>query len=46
VGTLAIRRFLRPVSYQALPAQLLPEALRPENVGRVSRLEDGKRILP
>jgi alpha-ketoglutaric semialdehyde dehydrogenase len=46
VGTLAIRRFLRPVSYQALPAQLLPESLRPENVGRLPRLEDGKRLLP
>ncbi|ARP80924.1 aldehyde dehydrogenase (NADP(+)) [Bordetella genomosp. 8] len=46
VGTLAIRRFLRPVSYQALPAQLLPEALRPENLKRVPRLEDGKRLLP
>jgi NADP-dependent aldehyde dehydrogenase len=46
VGTLAIRRFLRPVSYQSLPAQLLPETLRAENLGRVSRLEDGKRLLP
>jgi NADP-dependent aldehyde dehydrogenase len=46
VGTLAIRRFLRPVSYQSLPPQLLPEALRSENLGRVSRLEDGKRLLP
>ncbi|WP_102223468.1 aldehyde dehydrogenase (NADP(+)) [Acidimangrovimonas sediminis] len=27
VGTLAIRRFLRPVSYQNLPAALLPEDL-------------------
>jgi alpha-ketoglutaric semialdehyde dehydrogenase len=46
VGTLAIRRFLRPVSYQSLPAQLLPAPLRTENLGRVSRLEDGKRLLP
>ncbi|ANN71370.1 aldehyde dehydrogenase (NADP(+)) [Bordetella bronchialis] len=46
VGTLAIRRFLRPVSYQALPPQLLPETLRPENLARVPRLEDGKRLLP
>jgi NADP-dependent aldehyde dehydrogenase len=46
VGTLAIRRFLRPVSYQSLPAQLLPAPLRSENLGRVSRLEDGKRLLP
>ncbi len=28
VGTLAIYRFLRPVSYQDFPAALLPEALR------------------
>jgi NADP-dependent aldehyde dehydrogenase len=46
VGTLAIRRFLRPVCYQGLPAQLLPAALRAENLGKVSRLEDGKRLLP
>lgn len=29
VGTLAIRRFLRPVCYQNLPAAILPEDLRP-----------------
>ena len=28
VGTMAIRRFLRPVSYQDLPADLLPDTLR------------------
>ncbi|MFC2969606.1 aldehyde dehydrogenase (NADP(+)) [Acidimangrovimonas pyrenivorans] len=28
VGTLAIRRFLRPVCYQNIPAELLPEDLR------------------
>ncbi|MFC0161103.1 NADP-dependent aldehyde dehydrogenase, partial [Mameliella alba] len=28
VGTLAIRRFLRPVCYQNLPDALLPEDLR------------------
>ena len=28
VGTLAIRRFLRPVSYQNFPVELLPEDLR------------------
>ncbi|UJW75429.1 aldehyde dehydrogenase (NADP(+)) [Rhizobium sp. SL42] len=28
VGTMAIRRFLRPVSYQNIPAALLPEDLR------------------
>jgi NADP-dependent aldehyde dehydrogenase len=29
VGTLAVDRFLRPVAYQDLPADLLPEELRP-----------------
>ena len=28
VGTLAIRRFLRPVSYQNIPEQIMPEDLR------------------
>ena len=28
VGTMAIRRFLRPVSYQNIPEALLPEDLR------------------
>ena len=28
VGTLAIDRFLRPVSYQDIPADLLPASLR------------------
>lgn len=27
VGTLAIRRFLRPVSYQNIPASILPQDL-------------------
>jgi 2,5-dioxopentanoate dehydrogenase len=31
VGTLAIRRFLRPVCYQDMPAALLPEALADAN---------------
>jgi alpha-ketoglutaric semialdehyde dehydrogenase len=42
VGTLAIRRFLRPVCYQDLPQALLPEALRDANPLRVPRLMDGK----
>jgi alpha-ketoglutaric semialdehyde dehydrogenase len=28
VGTMAIRRWLRPVSYQNIPEALLPEELR------------------
>jgi NADP-dependent aldehyde dehydrogenase len=42
VGTLAIRRFLRPVCYQDLPPDLLPVALRDDNPLRIPRLVDGK----
>ena len=34
VGTLAMMRFLRPVSYQNLPEALLPEALVDRDVPR------------
>lgn len=40
VGTAAIQRFLRPVSYQNLPQRLLPEALRDAAKG-VWRRRDG-----
>jgi len=43
VGSAAIKRFLRPVCYQSLPAALLPEALQDNNPLKVSRLMDGKR---
>ena len=46
VGTLAIRRFLRPVCYQDFAADLLPEALRDDNPLNVPRLQDGKIVLP
>jgi NADP-dependent aldehyde dehydrogenase len=39
VGSLAIDRFLRPVSYQNLPAALLPAAVRDDTT--VPRLIDG-----
>ena len=42
VGTLAIRRFLRPVSYQDLPQELLAEALRDGNPLGINRMVDGK----
>ena len=42
VGSLAIRRFLRPVCYQDLPQPLLPEALRDGNPLRLPRLFDGE----
>lgn len=42
VGTLAIERFLRPVAYQNIPDELLPEALRDANPWHVPRLIDGR----
>ena len=45
VGTAAITRFLRPVCYQNLPQELLPECLRDEQAeseaGTAWRLRDG-----
>jgi len=43
VGALAINRFLRPVCYQDLPQDLLPEELRDGNPLNVPRLVDGAR---
>ncbi|MDL2401831.1 aldehyde dehydrogenase (NADP(+)) [Rhizobium mayense] len=43
VGTLAIRRFLRPVSYQDLPEGLLPVELQDEGVKGLPHLMDGVR---
>ncbi|MBM2771422.1 aldehyde dehydrogenase (NADP(+)) [Burkholderia anthina] len=45
VGSLAIRRFLRPVSYQDMPDALLPDALRTSNPWALNRLLDGKLTL-
>jgi len=42
VGTAAIERFLRPVCYQDLPAELLPEALQDANPLKLRRLVDGQ----
>lgn len=42
VGTLAIRRFLRPVCYQDFPEELLAPALRDGNPLGLWRLMDGK----
>ncbi|GBR09012.1 aldehyde dehydrogenase (NADP(+)) [Acetobacter oeni] len=42
VGTLAIRRFLRPVCYQDLPQALLARALRDGNPLGINRMIDGK----
>ena len=46
VGTLAIYRFQRPVSYQNAPAEVLPEALREENPWNLNRRVDGTVIQP
>jgi alpha-ketoglutaric semialdehyde dehydrogenase len=43
VGSLAIRRFLRPVCYQDLPADLLPQELRDGDGSGLPRLVDGAR---
>jgi len=43
VGSKAIDRFLRPVSYQDLPDDLLPLALKQANPLGIDRLVDGKR---
>jgi NADP-dependent aldehyde dehydrogenase len=42
VGATAIERFLRPVCYQDVPADLLPEALRDENPLGLVRLVNGE----
>jgi NADP-dependent aldehyde dehydrogenase len=42
VGATAIDRFLRPVSYQAIPDALLPEALQERNPLGIWRLRDGE----
>jgi NADP-dependent aldehyde dehydrogenase len=42
VGSAAIKRFLRPVSYQNYPEPLLPTALRDANPLRILRLVNGR----
>jgi NADP-dependent aldehyde dehydrogenase len=41
VGTLAIKRFLRPVAYQNLPQELLPAPLQDTNPWHLNRRVDG-----
>lgn len=41
VGATAINRFLRPVCYQNLPEEWLPESLRDTNPQGLWRLKDG-----
>jgi NADP-dependent aldehyde dehydrogenase len=45
VGTTAIRRFLRPVTWQGAPAGLLPAELTDEHTG-IPRRVDGTLVLP
>ena len=42
VGTLAIRRFLRPICYQDFPTELLPLELAAENPRKIWRLLNGE----
>ncbi|MCM4168213.1 Alpha-ketoglutaric semialdehyde dehydrogenase 2 [Arenibacter antarcticus] len=42
VGTSAIKRWVRPVSFQSWPEELLPEALRNSNAQGIMRLVDGE----
>jgi NADP-dependent aldehyde dehydrogenase len=42
VGAAAVQRWLRPVTFQALPAPLLPPELRDDNPLRVPRRVDGR----
>ncbi len=42
VGTAAIYRFVRPVTFQEFPDHLLPEALQNKNPLHIMRLVDGK----
>jgi NADP-dependent aldehyde dehydrogenase len=43
VGAAGIERWLRPVTYQNMPAELLPEALRDENPSGIPQRVDGVR---
>ena len=45
VGSLAIERFLRPVSYQDAPAALLPDSVKDDNPLRIPRRIDGKLVV-
>src|SRR5690606_3972910 len=42
VGATSIDRFLRPVCYQDMPDQLLPEALKQNNSSEIFRMLDGQ----
>jgi NADP-dependent aldehyde dehydrogenase len=46
VGATAIDRFIRPVCYQEVPADLLPPALRDENPWALARIVNGDLKMP
>ena len=46
VGSLAITRFLRPVSYQDMPEALLPDALKSANPLGIARCVNGLLSVP
>ncbi|NVM76169.1 NADP-dependent aldehyde dehydrogenase [Duganella sp. SG902] len=45
VGASAIDRFLRPVSYQDVPAYLLPESLQDANPQKIPRVVNGDLVV-
>lgn len=46
VGTLAIRRFLRPICYQDIPAALLPPELRADALAQLPHVRNGVVVAP
>ena len=42
VGAYAIKRFARPIAFQDMPHELLPDALREENPLGIWRMVDGE----
>jgi len=42
VGAQAIKRWLRPVAYQSLPEELLPDTLKRSNPLKVTQIVDGQ----
>ncbi|MDD7833886.1 aldehyde dehydrogenase (NADP(+)) [Paenarthrobacter sp. AB444] len=46
VGTAAVRRFLRPVAYQGLPQEFLPEPVRSDNPWNVPQRINGVWVRP
>ena len=45
VGPDAVKRFLRPLSFQNWPNEFLPAELQDENPLQIERIVDNKRVL-